>query len=308
MFEPSYKSPSYSSLVSKAFQPKFTPKLIQSSQHAQSSQGEPKPQKDYKAEYKKMKAKLALLEANPPTSQSSKPFQSKNKGLVAKTFDWDEEEVFDVRKRLRSSETKSTIPSVHTKVKNTEQESKLNELTKLVQKLKEEVYVKQPPGFESSEFPDYVCKLDKALYGLKQAPMACYKLSKQFEKLMTKKFEISMMGELTYFLGLQIKQDDKGISICQKQYTRNLLKEYKISDSSSVKTPMVPPNNLGHDLAGKPVNDTLYKGMIGSLMYLTATRTDIQFSTVLYSDYAGCNMDRRSTSGACQILGGKLVY
>ncbi|GKB59696.1 retrovirus-related pol polyprotein from transposon TNT 1-94, partial [Tanacetum coccineum] len=189
-------------------------------------------------------------------------------------------------------------------------------------KLKEEVYVKQPPGFESSEFPDYVCKLDKALYGLKQAPKAwyetlstfliqnkfvrgridntlfiyrskgdvllvqvyvddiifgstSYKLCKQFEKLMTKKFEMSMMGELTYFLGLQIKQDDKGISICQEQYTRNLLKKYEISDSSSVKTPMVPPNNLGPDLAGKPVNETLYRGMIGSLMYLTATMHDI---------------------------------
>ncbi|GJW54420.1 retrovirus-related pol polyprotein from transposon TNT 1-94 [Tanacetum coccineum] len=130
-------------------------------------------------------------------------------------------------------------------------------------KLKEEVYVKQPPGFESSEFSDYVCKLDKAFYGLKQAPRAwyetlstfliqnkftrgridntlfiykskgdvllvqvyvddiifastSYKLYKQFEKLMTKKFEMSMMGELTYFLGLQIKQDDKVISIYQE--------------------------------------------------------------------------------------------
>ncbi|GJV49634.1 retrovirus-related pol polyprotein from transposon TNT 1-94 [Tanacetum coccineum] len=180
-----------------------------------------------------------------------------------------------------------------------------------------------------------------------------YKLCKQFKKLMTKKFEMSIMGELTYFLRLQIKQDGKGISICQEQYTRNFLKKYKISDSSSMKTPMVPPNNLGPDLAGKPVNETSYRGMIGSLMYLTATRLDIQFSTVLcaryqsnpkeshlttmkrilrymkgtltlglyypkcsgfylkgYSDsnYAGCNIDRKSTSGACQILGGKLVY
>ncbi|GJT54924.1 retrovirus-related pol polyprotein from transposon TNT 1-94 [Tanacetum coccineum] len=111
-------------------------------------------------------------------------------------------------------------------------------------KLKEEVYVKQHPGFKSNEFPDNVCKLDKALYGLKQAPKAC------------------MMGEITYFLGLQIKQDDKGISICQEQYTRNLLKKYEISNSFSVKTPMIPPNNLGPDLAGKPVNETLYRGMI----------------------------------------------
>ncbi|GKB42022.1 retrovirus-related pol polyprotein from transposon TNT 1-94 [Tanacetum coccineum] len=155
-------------------------------------------------------------------------------------------------------------------------------------KLKEEVYVKQPPSFESSEFPDYVCKLDKAFYGLEQAPKACstsYKLCKQFEKLMTKKFEMSMMGELTYFLGLQIKQDDKGIFICQEQYTRNLLKKYEISDSSSVKTPMVPPNNLGLDLADKPINKTLYKGMIWSLIYLTTTRHDIQFSIVLCARY-----------------------
>ncbi|GJY98991.1 retrovirus-related pol polyprotein from transposon TNT 1-94 [Tanacetum coccineum] len=165
-------------------------------------------------------------------------------------------------------------------------------------KLKEEVYVKQPPSFESSEFTDYVCKLDKSLYGLKQAPRAWYetlstfliqnkfirgkidntlfifktkgdvllvqvnvddiifgstnyKLCKQFEKLMTNKFEISMIGELTYFLRFQIKQDDKGIFICQEKYTRDLLKKYEISNSSSVKTPMVPPNNLGPDLTGQ---------------------------------------------------------
>ncbi|GKB87700.1 retrovirus-related pol polyprotein from transposon TNT 1-94 [Tanacetum coccineum] len=199
-------------------------------------------------------------------------------------------------------------------------------------KLKEEVYVKKSHGFESSKFPDYVCKLDKALYGLKQASKAwyetlstfliqnkftmgridntlfiykskgdvllvqvyvddiifgstSYKLCKQFEKLMTKKFEMSMMGELTYFLELQIKQDDKGISICEEQYTRNLLKKYEIFNSSSVKTPMVPPNNLGPDLAGKPVIKTSYRGMIGSLLYLTTTRSDIQFSIVVCVRY-----------------------
>ncbi|GJX74206.1 retrovirus-related pol polyprotein from transposon TNT 1-94 [Tanacetum coccineum] len=94
---------------------------------------------------------------------------------------------------------------------------------------------------------------------------------------------------------------------------------------------MVPPNNLGPDLNGKSVNETQYRGMIGSLMFLTASKPDIQFSTCLCaryeanpkeshliavkiifrylkdSNYAGCNMDRKSTSGACQLLGGKLV-
>ncbi|GKE71162.1 retrovirus-related pol polyprotein from transposon TNT 1-94 [Tanacetum coccineum] len=93
--EPSYKSPMIGySLVSKGFKPKFTPKLIQSSQFS-SSQAEPKIQKDYKAEYKKIKAKLALLKASPSTSQTPKSFQSNNKSLVAETFDWDEEEVSD---------------------------------------------------------------------------------------------------------------------------------------------------------------------------------------------------------------------
>ncbi|GKA48894.1 hypothetical protein Tco_0741852 [Tanacetum coccineum] len=127
-----------------------------------------------------------------------------------------------------------------------------------------------------------------------------------------------MMGELTYFFRVQIKQDDKGISICQEQFTRNLLKKYEISNSSLVKTPMVPPNNLGPDLTGKPVNETSYRGMIGSLMYLTATRPDIQFSIVLCVRYQSNPKEshltamkrilRKSTLGSCQILGGKLVY
>ncbi|GJT01786.1 retrovirus-related pol polyprotein from transposon TNT 1-94 [Tanacetum coccineum] len=118
-------------------------------------------------------------------------------------------------------------------------------------KLKEEVYVKQPPALK-------VVYVYDIIFG-----STSYKLCKQFEKQMTKKFEMSMMGELTYILGLQIKQDDKGISICQEQYTMNLLKKYEIFDSSSVKTPMVPPNNLGPDLAGKPMNETSLKECIG---------------------------------------------
>ncbi|GKC37653.1 retrovirus-related pol polyprotein from transposon TNT 1-94 [Tanacetum coccineum] len=80
------------SKLSKGFQLKFTPKLIQSSQNS-SSRAEPKIQKDYKAKHNKMKAKLALLEANSSTSQNPKTFQLKNKVLVAETVDWDEEEV-----------------------------------------------------------------------------------------------------------------------------------------------------------------------------------------------------------------------
>ncbi|GJV04728.1 retrovirus-related pol polyprotein from transposon TNT 1-94 [Tanacetum coccineum] len=115
-------------------------------------------------------------------------------------------------------------------------------------KLKKEVYVKQPLGFESNEFPNHVCKLDKALYGLKQAPRAWYETLSTF--------------------------------LTEHKFVR-------------VKTPMVPPNNLGPDLSGKAVNETQYRG----------------FDLKGYSDsnYAGCNMDRKSTPVACQLLGGKLV-
>nr|GEW35390.1 retrovirus-related Pol polyprotein from transposon TNT 1-94 [Tanacetum cinerariifolium] len=80
-----------------------------------------------------------------------------------------------------------------------------------------------------------------------------------------------------------LHKDDKGISICQEQYTKNLLKKYDISDSYTVKTPMVPPNNLGPDLAGKPSNQ--------KESHLIVVKRIL----------------RKSTSGACQILGGKLV-
>ncbi|GKC62104.1 retrovirus-related pol polyprotein from transposon TNT 1-94, partial [Tanacetum coccineum] len=150
-------------------------------------------------------------------------------------------------------------------------------------KLIEEIYVKQPSGFESNEFPNHVCKLDKALYGLKQAPRACYGTLSTFS-LNTSLYEMSMMGVLTYFFGFQIRQSERGISINQEKYVKDLLKKYDIN-GSSVKTPMVPLNNLGPDLSGKSINETQYRGMIGSLMYLTASRPDIQLSTCLCARY-----------------------
>ncbi|GJT30464.1 retrovirus-related pol polyprotein from transposon TNT 1-94 [Tanacetum coccineum] len=111
--EPSYKSlvNNYSS-VSKGFQPKFTTKLIQSSLNS-NSQADPKFQKDYKAEYKKMKARLALLEASPLSSQNPKTFQPKNKGLVAETFDWDEEEVTQVKVLMALADDELTVRKNH---------------------------------------------------------------------------------------------------------------------------------------------------------------------------------------------------
>ncbi|GJT82584.1 ribonuclease H-like domain-containing protein [Tanacetum coccineum] len=91
------------------------------------------------------------------------------------------------------------------------------------------------------------------------------KVCKQFDKVMTQRYEMSMMDVLTYFLGFQIKQSERGISINQEKHVKDLLKKYDIN-GSSMKTPMVPPNNLGPDLSGKAVNETQYRGMIGSLI------------------------------------------
>ncbi|GJS86794.1 retrovirus-related pol polyprotein from transposon TNT 1-94 [Tanacetum coccineum] len=103
-------------------------------------------------------------------------------------------------------------------------------------KIKEEVYVYQPPRFEDLEFPNSVYKVEKALYGLHQAPRAWYEtlstkkeLCTEFEKLMHKKFQISFMGELTFFLGLQVTQKDDGIFISQDKYVDEILKKFGFS-------------------------------------------------------------------------------
>ncbi|KAJ9547256.1 hypothetical protein OSB04_019799 [Centaurea solstitialis] len=223
-------------------------------------------------------------------------------------------------------------------------------------KLKEEVYVKQPPSFESDKYPNHVYFLDKALYGLKQAPRAWYErlsiflISNGFnrrttditlfykkcdEDILLKEFEMSMMGELTFFLG-QVKQSSEGIFINQSKYVNDLLKKYKLNDASPMRTPMAPNLKLHKDLSGPSVECKLYRGMIGSLLYLTATNpkkshlssvkrilrylkknpslglwyplnSPIDLVAYTDSDYGGCQVDRKSTSGSCQFLGGKLV-
>nr|GEY08739.1 retrovirus-related Pol polyprotein from transposon TNT 1-94 [Tanacetum cinerariifolium] len=146
-------------------------------------------------------------------------------------------------------------------------------------KLKEEVYVKQPPGFKSSDFLNYVCKIDKALYGLQQAP-------RNVLKLMIKKFEMSMMGELTYFLGLQIKQDDKGILICQEQYTRNLLKKYPMY-KISVKSKGITSNRCEKNpqVLDRNYSSTEQVNSIQQLLaYSLITGTEVDIGEIIYSD------------------------
>jgi hypothetical protein len=167
--------------------------------------------------------------------------------------------------------------------------------------LEEEVYVKQPPGFESAEFPHNVYRLRKVLYGLKQAPRAWYgrlrgflfskgfemgkvdktrfllrqgddilivqvyvddivfggsshSLVARFAEDMSKKIEMSMMGELQFFLGLQIKQAKEGTFVHQAKYTKDILKKFKMDDSKPLWTPMSTTTALDVDEDGEPVD------------------------------------------------------
>jgi len=106
-------------------------------------------------------------------------------------------------------------------------------------------------------------------------------ICKELSNLMSKEFEISEVGELTFFLGLQIKQLNDGTFVSQSKYMNELLKKFKMHEAKHASTPMAPSTKLDQDLNGKPINDKTYRGMIGSLLYLTASCPDIMFSVCL---------------------------
>ena len=110
-------------------------------------------------------------------------------------------------------------------------------------------------------------------------------LAHSFSKLMQAEFEMSMIRELTHFLMLQIRQQDSGIFLSQSKYAKNLVKKFGLESANSVKTPMSPNVKLTVDLLGKSVDSSLYKSMIGSFLYLTASRPDISYNVGLCARY-----------------------
>ncbi|GJY56636.1 retrovirus-related pol polyprotein from transposon TNT 1-94 [Tanacetum coccineum] len=176
----------------------------------------------------------------------------------------------------------------------------------LYEKIEEEVYVCQPPGFEDPDFPDRVYKVEKALYELHQAPRAWYKgdillvqvyvddilfgstkmeLCIAFEKLMQEKFQMSSMGELTLFLGLQVKQKKDVIFISQDKYVAEILKKFRFTEVKTASTLMETQKPLLKDEDGEEVDVHMYRSMIGSLMYLTSSRLDIMFAVCACARY-----------------------
>nr|GEW05918.1 hypothetical protein [Tanacetum cinerariifolium] len=150
------------------------------------------------------------------------------------------------------------------------------------------VLVDLPKGFEDPDHLDKVYKVVKALYGLHQATRAWYKtlanylleneLCKAFEKLMKDMFQMSSIGELTFFLGLQVKQKVDGIFISQDKYVAEILRKFDLIERKSANTPIDTEKPLLKDPDGKDIDVYTYRSMIGSLMYPTSSRPDIMFA------------------------------
>ncbi|GJT95298.1 putative ribonuclease H-like domain-containing protein [Tanacetum coccineum] len=163
----------------------------------------------------------------------------------------------------------------------------------LYKKIKEEVYVCQPLGFEDPDFSDRVYKVERHF-------MDCVKLL-----------------ELDIKLCLQVKQKEDGIFISQDKYVNEILNKFGFSDVKTARTPMETQKALLKDADGEDVDEHLYRSMIGLLMYLTSLRPDIMFAypkdspfdLVAYidSDYAEASLDRKSIIGGCQFLGCRLI-
>ncbi|GJX12029.1 retrovirus-related pol polyprotein from transposon TNT 1-94 [Tanacetum coccineum] len=132
----------------------------------------------------------------------------------------------------------------------------------------------------------------------------CQDMCDEFAKIMHDEFEMSMMGELNFFLGLQIKQMEDGIFFNQSKYIKEMLKKFGLEDSKPMKTPMSSDTKLTKDEECESVDSTKYRGMIGTthlgLWYPKGTGIE----TVVYadSDHAGDYVDQKSTSGACDFI------
>nr|GEW09525.1 hypothetical protein [Tanacetum cinerariifolium] len=142
----------------------------------------------------------------------------------------------------------------------------------LYETIEEEVYVYQPPGFEDPDYPDKVY-VDDIIFGSTNKD-----LCKAFEKLMKDKFQMSSMGEITFFLGLQVKQKPDGIFISQDKYVAKILRKFGLTDGKSASTPIDTEKALLKNPDGEDVDVHTYRSMISSLMYLTSSRLDIMFA------------------------------
>jgi hypothetical protein len=190
--------------------------------------------------------------------------------------------------------------------------------------IEEEVYIEQPQGFEVEDRKSHVCRLKKALYGLKQAPRAWYgridsfltslgftkrkadsnlyfkilllyvddlfltgeeKLIAECKQRLAAEFEMKDLGLMHYFLGLEVWQSPERIFLNQGKYTVEILKRFDMLECKSMYTPTEAKLKLLVDTSSNLIDATLYRQIIGSLMYLTNTRPDICFAVNTLSQF-----------------------
>nr|GEW97877.1 hypothetical protein [Tanacetum cinerariifolium] len=130
-------------------------------------------------------------------------------------------------------------------------------------------------------------------------------LCDQFSELMCSKFKMSMMGKISFFLGLQISKNPRGIFINQSKYALEFLKIYGMESSDPVDTPMVEKSKLDEDPQGKAIDPTHYRTVNRGLWY--PKDSSIALTAYADVDHAGCQDTKRSTSGSMQLLGDRLV-
>lgn len=107
----------------------------------------------------------------------------------------------------------------------------------------------------------------------------------EFKSSMLREFDMSDLGSMRFFLGIEVLQRADGIFICHKRYALEILKRFGMLESNEVNSPIIPDFKISKDEDGITVNDTYFKQLVGSLMYLTATRPDMMFVTSLISRY-----------------------
>ncbi|GJZ50057.1 retrovirus-related pol polyprotein from transposon TNT 1-94 [Tanacetum coccineum] len=186
----------------------------------------------------------------------------------------------------------------------------------------EEVYVAQPDGFVDPDHPKKVYRLLPEPGMMNSQISRCPKIyvddiifrstnpkfSKRFEKLMHSRFEKSLMGELKFFLRLQIHQSPRGIFINQAKYTLEILKKHGMDKCDSIGTPMATKPKLDAYLSGTPVDQTNYRSMIGSLMYLTSSRPDLVQAVCYYARYQARPTEKhlKEVKRICRYLKGTI--
>eukprot|EP00253_Pinus_taeda_P014057 PITA_14057 len=141
--------------------------------------------------------------------------------------------------------------------------------------LHEEIYMEQPTGFIQTD-SSLVCRLKKSFYGLRQAPRACDpNLINHVKSSLKKKFEMTDLGRLHYFVGLQVLQSKEGISLSRSKYAYDLLWHFHMEDCKPATSPFQSGAKLSVTCTSPEVDATLYRQLVEKLLYLTHTRPDI---------------------------------